>query len=127
MNVTNPLSTLSNLLPVASGLTPRKQLGSFEVNAREFGPVAATAIGAVQAGATAAETVYEFSTESLSKLGQAAEQAVDQVVDAVEDGYEAVSDTLGDIVDGVGDAAQSVAGYAALGLAAGKRLVNELA
>lgn len=28
--------------PVAKGLTPRQQLGSFEVNAREFGPVAAS-------------------------------------------------------------------------------------
>lgn len=124
MNV-NPLSALSNALP--SVATPARGVsGSFELNAREYGPVAATAISAVQLAGEAAESVCHFSTESLAKLGRGAERAVDGMVDTVEDGLEAVGDAAESVYDGATTAAQNIAGYATLGLAAGRRLVNEL-
>lgn len=130
MNV-NPLSALSNTLPGArassgSGSNHARN-GSFEQYSRDYGPVVATAIGTAEAAGAAVESVYEFSTESLAKLGRAAGQAADAVVDTVEDGLEAVGDAAESIVDGAGDALQSLGAYATLGVAAGKRLVHELA
>jgi hypothetical protein len=126
MNVMNPLGSLSSALPAAQA-----RLGSFERHAREYGPVAAGVIGVAQAGASAAETVVEFSAESLERLGRlagaAVEDVVDGVVEGVESGYDALAGAVGEVIDGIGDVAQGAAGYAALGAAAGKRVFDELA
>lgn len=166
MSILNSISNASLLPQVASKSIPASQLGSFEINSREFGPVAAGAIGAAQTVRDAGQTLYSFSAAGLDKLSQAASEASTAVSeglgDAVElagDGVAAitggltqlaevveqtasevagtVSRTSSEVVDSVKSAASqtldtlaeagsTVAGYAALGIAAGEQLVNEL-
>ncbi len=148
----SPISSLSNSL--ASAL-PRVASpsqgpsGAFEINAREYGPVAATVISAGQLAGDAAQTLCHFSTEGLARLGRGAEEVLDDTVDAVSDGASAVVDAVSDgaravvggvekgldavgdaahaLYEGTGDALQSLAGYATLGVAAGRRMINETA
>ena len=73
----------SQLLPrVASDSIPKNQLGSFEINSKEFGPLAASAIGTAQALTDAGETAYKFSSESLEALGRSAAGAAESALEA---------------------------------------------
>jgi phage-related protein len=162
MSLINSINSPGWLSPIASGSIPKQQLGSFEMNSKEFGSVAAGAIGLVQAAGEAGDTVVNLSTRGLDQLNRATQQAyqgVDDAVDAVGNAVEAVGDAIGDVVDTVqeaasdvvdgiqdgyqavvdsiedgyqavadtlSDAGSQVASYAALGLAAGRHLINEL-
>jgi hypothetical protein len=144
MSLINSITTPSWLSPVASGSIPKNQLGSFEMNAKEFGPVAASAIGLAQAAGQAGDTVINLSTRGLDQLSRASQQvyqgvgdAVEAVGDAIEEVVDTVQDAASDVVEGIedgftavtdtlSDAGNQVASYAALGLAAGRHLINEL-
>jgi X-X-X-Leu-X-X-Gly heptad repeat protein len=119
------MSTISSsTLPVAARQLTSKPSGSYEINAREYGPLAAGAIGLTQAawqgGENAVSSVVSLSEAGLQKLSEGASavadgvaEAAETVVDGVEDAAQAVSDGLSDaadaVVDGVSDAAQAVA------------------
>jgi phage-related protein len=138
----------------AGGVAPAE--GDYENNARMFGPLAASAIGAAEAGGTAASSVVSFSSESLQKLGDAIESGYDTVKSGiesvvngvstlasegaatVENAYDEVADAVSSVAGGIGDAATSVSDtvssalgtvgqYAMLGVAAGKQLLSEVA
>lgn len=166
MSILNSISNASLLPQVASKSIPASQLGSFEINSREFGPVAAGAIGAAQTVRDAGQTLYSFSAAGLDKLSQAASEAGAAVGEGLGDAVELASDgvaaitggltqlaevveqtasevagtvsrTSSEVVDSVesaasqtldtlAEASSTVAGYAALGIAAGEQLVNEL-
>lgn len=127
-------SISSSWLPqIASNSIPKSQQGSFEINSKEFGPVAATAIGVTQAAEEAAGTVCSISSSGLHKLGALAEDGVELLEDAAQAVYSPVAKAARTIGHGlseagsaVADAAGSVAGYATLGLAAGKQLISEV-
>jgi len=126
--MSNSISSALSLAPrLATPATARKPLGSFELNAKEFGPVAANAIGMAQAAGHGVSTLCTLSREGLASLGGAAQDLVEEVVDGVSDAAQAVGDTVGSAASAVGDAASSVASYAALGALAGAALINELA
>jgi len=87
----------------------------YETNSRLYGPVVASAIGAVEATGGAASAVVDFSAEGLKKLGDALEAGYDDVADAAT----AVSDTVGSALGTVGQ-------YAALGAAAGRQFFTDI-
>jgi len=97
--------------------------GPYEINSKAFGPVAASAIGVAQAIGDAASSVCSFSSEGLDALGDAAKAVYDGAASAVHQ----VEDIAGSIVGGVESAAGTVAGYVALGVAAGEKLIDEVA
>lgn len=126
-SISSSLSLAPRLASTANTAAARKPLGSYELNTREFGPVAANAIGMAQAAGHGVSTICTLSREGLAELGEAAQDLVDEVVDGVSDAAQAVSDTVSSAASAVGDAASSVASYAALGALAGAALINELA
>lgn len=138
----------------ATGVTPAE--GDYEANARMYGAMTASAIGAADAVGSAASSVVSFSSESLQKLGDAIESGYDAVksgissvtdsigtlaqegADTIEAAYDEVADAVSSVTDGIGDAAGAVSDtvssalgtvsqYAALGVAAGKQLISEIA
>ena len=133
MSVINSVSSSSWFPQIASNSIPKSQQGSFEINSKEFGPVAAAAIGVAQATGDAAGTVCSISNTGLHKLGALAEDSVELLEDAAQTVYspiakagQAIGHGLSEAGSAVADAAGSVAGYATLGLAAGKHLISEV-
>lgn len=108
------MSTISSsTLPVAARQLTSKPSGSYEINAREYGPLAAGAIGLSQAawqgGENAVSSVVSLSEAGLQKLSQGAQAVADGVSDAAEAVVDGVQDAAQAVVDGVSDAAQAVA------------------
>lgn len=107
-------SVLNNSLVASRQLTSRPS-GSYEINAREYGGVAAGAIGLAQAacqgGELAASTVVQLSARALQ---------------ALEDGAGAVVDGLGDAADGIGDLGSSVMGCVTDVAMLGHSLIDEI-
>jgi hypothetical protein len=122
------------------------KLGSYEINAKAYGPVVATAIGAGEALGQWAESTYTAGSQTLNELAatgtaayEAVAQATQSAVQGVEDGFQAVGqfisdtagavgdavheavDAVGEAVDSVGDAASDVAD--AIGSAVGDAAV----
>ncbi len=132
------MSSVSNIPLVASRQLTSRPSGSYEINAREYGSVAATAIGltqaAVQGGENAVSAVVHWSEDGLHALEDGAQAVaraigtgVREVKEAVVDGAHALAHGAGAVVDEVSDLGGSVAGYLAAGVVAGKALVDELA
>src|SRR3978361_753326 len=82
------MTSVSSFLPPSiagySGVssTPKTPT-AFDVNAGEFGPGIATAIGVAAAATDAASATYSFSDEGLKKFSDMANSAVDGVENAV--------------------------------------------
>ncbi|MFT3954692.1 MAG: hypothetical protein QM722_09965 [Piscinibacter sp.] len=126
---------MSSINSLASAYVPANtQLGSYERNAKAFGPVVATVLGAADAVGAAAESTCTFSSDALSRLGDSIgdgfaavsdgiEQAADTIGSAAGDAVDTVGEFGGSVVDGVGDLLGSLAGYATTaGLAIGNAL-----
>jgi phage-related protein len=142
------MTTISSFLPSFSGTTSANRTPTpYEINARQFGPVGATAIGVAAQATDMASATATFSADGLKKLSDLAGSAVDSVEGAISEvgdglasightiaddatkAYRAVADTANAVVSGIGDAVQSVedgvasaassaAGYVALGISA---------
>lgn len=122
-NGINSLAGPRHSPPLATSPTARQTLGSFELNAKQFGPLAANLIGVAQAAGQGASSVCSLSKQGLDELGRAAQTVYDGAAQAVQTVEDAVSSTAASI----GDMASSAASYAALGVAAGAALINEIA
>lgn len=142
------MTSVSNNSLVASRQLTTRPSGSYEINAREYGTAAATAIGLAQAayqgGENAVSSVVQLSSEGLqalehgaealgsaistgvSELGSAISTGVTEVKHAVTSGASAVASGVGKVVDEVEDIGSTVAGYASAGVMAGKALLDEL-
>ncbi|ANH68715.1 hypothetical protein [Mitsuaria sp. 7] len=122
---------------VASRQLVNRPSGSFEINAREYGTVAAGAIGLAQAayqgGENAVSAVVHWSEEGL----QALEDGAKDVGHAISTGLSEVKELAGDVKDAVasgtstvmkeaGDLGSTVGGYLAAGAVAGKALIDEI-
>jgi phage-related protein len=82
--MTSVSSFLSPSIAGFSGVgSTAKAPSAFDINAGEFGPTVATAIGVAAAATDAASSTYSFSDESLKKLSDLATSAVDGVESAV--------------------------------------------
>lgn len=112
---------------VARGLTPKQQLRSFEVNAKEFGPVAASLIGVAQAAGDGAENLATAGQQAVQTFESALSSAASTVEKAAASAVATVKDALSTTAATVGDLASGVAGYATLGVAAGAVLMHEVA
>ncbi|UXH79545.1 hypothetical protein [Roseateles amylovorans] len=131
------MTSVSNMPLVASRQLTSRPSGSYEINAKEYGTVAATAIGLTQAayqgGENAVSTVVHWSEDGLQALedgakavGSAVSTGVKEVKDAVVDGASALAHGVGEVVDELGDIGSSVAGYVSAGVVAGKALIDEI-
>lgn len=123
----------------------RSVSGPYELNARQYGPVVATAIGAASAVGDAASATCSFSQECLDELASAAktgydtvssalssaEQTVEDAADSVGDALSSAADTAGEalswVADGVSDLAGGIANYVGLGAAAVSQAISEVA
>ena len=123
--------------PLASRQLVNRPSGSFEINAREYGSVAAGAIGLAQAawqgGENAVSSVVHWSEDGL----QALEDGAKAVGHAVSSGVSEVAELAGEVKDAVasgastvmreaGELGSSVGAYLAAGAVAGKALVDEI-
>ncbi|WP_343633045.1 hypothetical protein [Roseateles sp.] len=122
---------------IASQQLVSRPSGSFEINAREYGTVAAGAIGlaqaAVQGGENAVSSVVHWSEEGLQALEDGAKAVSLAVSTGVQEIKEVATDVKNAVVSGtgtalkeLGDAGSTVAGYLAAGAAAGKAIIDEL-
>jgi phage-related protein len=125
------MTSISSFLPSASNSTTaangvKKTPTAFDINAKEFGPTAATAIGVAAAATDAVGSTVSFSKESLSKLADLAGSAVDgvetaitgvgdslstlghDVADEFKKAYGAVEHTVSSVVSAVEDAADTL-------------------
>ena len=89
--------------------------GTYELNAKEFGPVVANTIGVAQSVGNAASATVSFSDKALSALGKEITSAANGVedffsgaADYLEDAGKSVVNTAEKAVDYVEDAASSV-------------------
>ncbi|WP_067068644.1 hypothetical protein [Roseateles chitosanitabidus] len=130
-------STGAGIPLIASQQLVSRPGGSFEINAREYGTVAAGAIGlaqaAVQGGENAVSAVVHWSEEGLQaledgakSLGSAVSTGMSEVKEVATDVKNAVVSGTGTALKELGDAGSTVAGYLAAGAAAGKALIDEL-
>jgi len=128
------MENLMDLSSISSAANTR--MGTFEINAKEFGSVVATAIGAAQAVGQAVSDSYSFSAQGLQSLADEGEQLVGAIADgaaavvsavadapaeigaAIAQAGSDVADWVGSAVDTVEDAAANVAAYVGLGAAA---------
>lgn len=86
----------------------RPRPSTYDLNAREFGAVVATAIGAADALGKTSSATWKFSEDSLKKLADAGESAVDATTgawDDLADGVDSVLNAVGDAIDTVEDVA----------------------
>lgn len=122
---------------IASQQLVSRPSGSFEINAREYGTVAAGAIGlaqaAVQGGENAVSSVVHWSEEGLQALedgakavGSAVSTGAQEIKEVATDVKNAVVSGTGTALKELGDAGSTVAGYLAAGAAAGKAIIDEL-
>ena len=125
------MTSISSFLPSASSSTTaangiKKTPTAFEINSKEFGPTAATAIGVADAATEAVGSTVSFSEQGLSKLADLAGSAVDSVESAIsgvgdslstlghdvadefKKAYGAVEHTVSSVVSAVEGAASSV-------------------
>lgn len=112
---------MTRIAPMANAhIDPRTLIGSYDRNAKAFGPVVAGVMGAAQAVGDAASATCEFSSEALAQLQASVERGVTAVEDAVQGAAHAVADAgcelghevgeaVGDVVDGFAGAAGLVA------------------
>jgi phage-related protein len=82
------MSSVNSFLPSSNGASPavssaRKTPTAFEINSKEFGPTAATAIGVAAAATDAASATVSFSDAALKKLSDIAQPVVDGIENAV--------------------------------------------
>lgn len=113
------MNSIPNNSLIASRQLTSRPSGSYEINAREYGSAAATAIGLAQAACQGGENAVS-SIVHLSEQGlQALQHGVKDVADAVVDG-------AGAVIDEVTDIGSTVAGYATAGAVAAKALLGEL-
>lgn len=94
-------SVLSANVPATSTTACSAPLGSFEVNAKEYGPAAASALGVAKATSEGADAIVSFSQEGLEKMFdtfsstyEAISDGLEQVADVIADGIEAAGATL---------------------------------
>lgn len=122
---------------IASQQLVSRPSGSFEINAREYGTVAAGAIGlaqaAVQGGENAVSSVVHWSEEGLQALedgakavGSAVSTGAQEIKEVATDVKNAVVSGTGTALKELGEAGSTVAGYLAAGAAAGKAIIDEL-
>ena len=94
--------------PLASRQLVNRPSGSFEINAREYGSVAAGAIGLAQAawqgGENAVSSVVHWSEDGL----QALEDGAKAVGHAVSSGVSEVAELAGEVKDAVASGASTV-------------------
>jgi len=76
----------------SAGPVHQKALTPFESNSRQFGPVAASAIGAASAG-------YSFSSEGLKRL----QNAIGDITDTAQAFWDGTTSVVGHLVDEVED------------------------
>lgn len=118
---------------------------TYELNARQYGPVVATAIGAADALGSAVSATCDISQEGLRELAQAgedayhvvagalsgAEQTVEDAAHGISQGLSTAASTAGgalsSLADGVSDAAGSIASYLGLGVSAVSQALHEVA
>ncbi len=123
--------------PVASRQLVDRPSGSFEINAREYGSVAAGAIGLAQAawqgGENAVSSVVHWSEEGLQALedgakavGHAVSSGVSEVKELATDVKDAVASGATTVLKEAGDIGSTVGGYLAAGAVAGKALIDEI-
>ncbi len=136
------MSTVSSTNGTGSALVASRQLvsrpsGSYEINAREYGTVAAGAIGLAQAayqgGENAVSTVVHWSEEGLQALedgartvGHAISTGVSEVKELATDVKDAVASGTTTVLREAGDIGSTVGGYLAAGAVAGKALIDEI-
>ncbi|MFX1680924.1 hypothetical protein PV762_16975 [Mitsuaria sp. CC2] len=122
---------------VASRQLVSRPSGSFEINAREYGTVAAGAIGLAQAayqgGENAVSTVVHWSEEGLQALedgargvGHALSTGLSDVKELAGDVKDAVASGTSTVMKEIGDVGATVGGYLAAGAVAGKALIDEI-
>lgn len=121
-----------------------------------FGPVVTGVEDIAEAVGDTVSAVCSFSAASLGKLSDATEagcetignalvevgqmvgnaidsaedgaaQLYNEVAQMTEDGVDALGDAASSVADGISSAASSVAAYAAMGIAAGKQVISEIA
>ena len=113
----NTSSIASRPVTTAQGVTRT----AFEQNSAQFGPVAASAIGAAQALGEVASATVSWSEEAMSQAGQALREAEQAVEDQVIAWGDDIEEGLGDLID-AGEAVvdQVVDGGQALGHGVGQ-------
>ncbi|MEK8047536.1 hypothetical protein [Ideonella margarita] len=86
----------------------RPRPSTYDLNAREFGAVVATAIGAADALGKTSSATWKFSEDSLKKLADAGESAVDATTGAWDDLADGVDSVLNAVGEGLSDALDTV-------------------
>lgn len=99
-------SVVSSYVPASS--TVKSAQTNFVSNVAAYGPVAASAIGVAEVAPSGASAVFNFSAESLAKLGDAAQAGVDAVGNAVNDFETMVGDAVDSVETAVCDAVTQV-------------------
>ena len=99
-------SVASSYVPASSTVKPAQT--NFVSNVAAYGPVAASAIGVAEVAPSGASAVFNFSAESLAKLGDAVEAGYDAIGDAFDDAGSLVGDALDGVESAVSDAVNQV-------------------
>ena len=122
MKVNNSTAVSGNFALTAAGGAKKAAVGAFEKNAKEFGPIAASAIGLGSAAANSNSTLGKVVNSVENGIKEVANNTVALASDSVQE----VKSAYNKVYDGASSAASAVAGYADTGLSAGVQAISAL-
>jgi hypothetical protein len=112
----------ANATPTPSATAKKAVLGTYEKNAKEFGPVAASIIGVGSSAIQASNTLGK----AVSSVENEIKDVATQTVALATDGVNEIKSAYNKVSTGLGNAASAVAGYAETGVSAGVQALSAL-
>ena len=129
MKVNNSTAATGNTALVAATTAKKSAMGAFEKNSKEFGPIAASAIGVGKAAVENSSTLSKVVNSVENSVKEAANNTIALANDSTEglkSAYNKVSSGVSSAASGIGSAASAIAGYADAGLSATVQTVSAL-
>jgi hypothetical protein len=106
----------------AANAAKKSTMGTFEKNAQEFGPIAASVIGLTSGAAQAGSTIGKVVDGLESEIKDVA----NHTVALATTGANELKSAYNTVASGVGTAASAAASYASTGLSAATQAINAL-
>lgn len=122
MKLSNSTSISANSALSTATAAKKSTSGTYEKNAKEFGPVAASAIG-LASGAAQSSSV---ASKVVNSIENGLKTAAGNTVELANEGAQEIKSAYNKVSSGIGTVASAAAGYAQTGISAGAQVINAL-
>ena len=122
MKIGNSTSAPANSALSVATAAEKSASGTYEKNAKEFGPVAASAIGLANGAAQSSSSVSKV----VGSIENGLKTAAANTVELANEGAQEIKSAYNKVSSGIGAVAGAAAGYAETGISAGAQVINAL-